>query len=127
MKKVFQTKHGLEGNCFSAVMASLYEEPIEEWECVNNANPSWRQALYEKTGMDVVEVHLNEQTMMSIQNHQYYILGCVSQNKLPHVIIGKLASEVGGPMQFEIVHDPIGELHPHYRPDYILLLCKRFS
>lgn len=126
VKKVFQTKFGLEGNCFSAVMASLYEEPIENWECVNNSNPSWRQALQDKIGLEVVEVHLNELTIMTLRNDEIYILGCVSENKLPHVILAKLTSEVGGPMQFEILHDPLGELKPHYHPDYILLLCKKF-
>ncbi len=134
MKKVYQTTFGKMGNCYSACCASLFEEPIEEWDCVANWRKDWRENLSTKLkekGLSDLEVTFSDkvQSVTVLPNHKY-ILGVISSNGLPHVVIGEYVglNELGS-LKFQIIHDPLGDhyLEEGYKTvDSLIVFYKTF-
>lgn len=126
MKKIFQTTHGEQGNCFAACMASLFEEDLEKWECTANHREDWReqtQRLLQEKGLQHNEISLTQEDgqifngkylyykNVSLKNGNLYLLGVTSKNNLPHVVIGRFNQEITNEnknLSFIIEHDPLG-------------------
>lgn len=109
-------------------MASLFEESLEKWECTANHREDWREnlsrLLFEK-GLESVEVSLygdeeiNGDRSMSVKcitlhDGGLYLLGVMSSNALPHVVIGRYSQQMTrdtGFLKFTVEHDPLGIAH----------------
>lgn len=125
MTPVYQTTFGKQGNCFAACLASLFDDPIEKWEATANWRDDWREQtnklLYERHGLEHIEVncsHINELEKLPsigvcLNHNNIYMLGVISKNNLPHVVLGKYDKNISDEtkhLTFYIVHDPLG---PH--------------
>lgn len=118
MTPVYQTTFGDKGNCFSAACASLFDDPIEDWECVANWRPDWREQLQAKLslkGLHHIEVNMADESDLPVRgvalcDGQHYLLGVISKNELNHVVIGRYSHEASknGLVMFSIAHDPLG-------------------
>lgn len=134
MKKVYQTTFGNKGNCYSACCASLFEEPIEEWDCVANWRENWRENLHrklEEKGLFDLEVTFDSSLKsLTLLKDNYYILGVISCNDLPHVVIGTYKGQnPEGYMMFNILHDPLGDdkLEAGYKKiDSVIVFYRKF-
>lgn len=145
MTKVYQTTFGKEGNCFSACLASIFEESIEKWEPTANHYPDWIEQtnrLLEEKGLEmnevscsldeeIKEISINPMTVKNIgvKDGHLYLLGVRSTKlHLPHVIIGRFNKQLTdecGRLQFNIEHDPLGDSELHVTEVQAVLLLSR--
>ncbi|NQT33228.1 MAG: hypothetical protein HQ594_06125 [Candidatus Omnitrophica bacterium] len=101
MKPVFQTKFGkLEGNCFSACIASILECSIEEIPCFLEPKGTWYQK-YKKWlvqyNLDFVAISNWEGETKPYCPDVYCIVSGMSPRNLMHSVVF---------LKTEMVHDP---------------------
>jgi hypothetical protein len=113
--------------CFAACCATLFGGEYEEWDCVGHHHPDWREKLREKTGLDFFEVSANEHTTFSLNEGDIYILGILNPFGSGHVVLGRCTNFTqGNPCEFEIFHDPLGEVKGPYKINAVIVLSKIF-
>ena len=117
MIRIKQTKFGpVEGNCFTACIASLLEVPIEEVNIDPHADRWWDslQAYLKPKNLFFLEVRLD----VAVQYPLYAMSGiyCVFSGKSPrtfeghdgvnHAVVGMVNSDPERPVIFDCIHDP---------------------
>ena len=139
MTKIFQTRFGREGNCWAACLASYFEVPLEEVDQCACHNIDWREKTHlflAARGLFYVEVSLtsddNTYPFTAPLDGSLVIIGVNVDIPTPHVVIGRtryLEKDASGDaIQFDIVHDPLGEDITHitlrnYHPQILILFC----
>ncbi len=98
MIKVYQTKYGLEGNCFAACIASLFDVVINEIPFLSDYQDDWDEylkalnlVLRNKFGVVLVYGELNDWEDYLKENFidSYYIVSGDSNKGLGHAVIYK--------------------------------------
>ncbi len=143
MKPVFQTRTGSDGDCWPACLATIFEVPLAEVaQCAANLE-GWTdatEAWLEKRGLFQNEIQVQQDAMG--RNKFPFIAPpvgtlCVVVGRrwgasISHAVVCKVkhipADEAGCVgLQFEIVHDPLGEPKPFSVTEKVVFFAKTFK
>lgn len=138
--KVFQTRHGKDGNCWPACLASILEMSISRLEHCSGHLPDWKEQtdrFLADSGYFFIELtkYHGDQVFRNITappNGTHVIAGCTSRRGFSHAVIARVEHtklEEGECTEFHlrIVHDPADETledAEHYAINSIIFLCR---
>lgn len=131
MKRIFQTKRGLGGNCLAACLASIFEVPLESIpdlappECFTDwtVQAKLRREWLATRGLDYLEIDLEKQAYHWTQA----AIPCgpclfavesptpeMREKGYGHFVVGEIR-ETGDTIEYAVIHDPLGKLCGPYK------------
>ena len=116
MKKVFQTRFGIDGNCWAACMATVFGVELSEVDQCACNNKDWAEqtmAWLKPRGFSYIEIARNKDGSWPLTMPQagtVCVLGVETNRGLPHVIVAEIFNDKIGEQDaigFYCLHNPI--------------------